>query len=125
MAAETTPRPFDSIPVINRYPVAGTKETTLRPARFIRCHHASMPISLHFLMELRTITPPGRFVPTGCPDCFVNKHRPVGLLHNCDYLLLDRERVLFMVCGYCGYEDEMPAGYAERAVKLLLDKGSG
>ena len=117
MAAETPPRAFEYIPVIN------VRKGVVQPQRFMRCHHSSVPIAAGFLMELRTITPPGRFIPTGCPDCFVNEHRPVGLLHNCDYLLLDRERRLFMVCGYCGYEDEMPAGYAERAVGLLLDKG--
>lgn len=117
MAAETNPRPFESIPVIN------VGRGVMQPKRFMRCHHSSIPIAAGFLMELRTITPHGYFVPTGCPDCFVNKHKPVGLLHNCDYLLLDRERRLWMVCGYCGYEDEMPAGYVERAVRLLLDKG--
>jgi hypothetical protein len=118
MAVETIPRPFEYIPIVN------VGRGVVQAQRFMRCHHSSISIAAGFLMELRTITPHGRFVPTGCPDCFVNEHKPVGLLHNCDYLLLDRDRDLFMVCGYCGYEDEMPKGYAERAMKLLLDKSA-
>ena len=104
-------RKYIHIPAINR------EEGVLNARDGIRCHHNSTPISIRLLRELRAITPPGRYLPTGCADCFTQ--RPVGVLHNCDYLLLDTDMRLFMVCGYCGYESECPKDYAARAVKLL------